>query len=89
MSQGYTVDGPTTDSCTRPRGYTEGTVSDVRRWCRDGDFSRTRLYGEWAAGRGPKRVRIGGRVKILESPREYCERVAREQGSVATHPTGK
>jgi hypothetical protein len=89
MSQGYPVDGPTTDSRTRRRDYTEGSVSDVRRWCRDGDFSRTWLYGEWAVGRGPKRVRIGSRVKILESPREYCERVAREQMTATTHPARK
>jgi hypothetical protein len=44
----------------------------------EGDFSPSWLYAEWAAGRGPKRVRIGGKVKILETPREYCERVARE-----------
>ena len=86
MSQGYPVDCPTTDPGTCQRDYAEGTVSDVRRWCRDGDFSRTWLYGEWAVGRGPKRVRIGGRVKILESPREYCERVAREQATVPTPP---
>lgn len=56
------------------------SVADLAAWCADGDFSRTWVYGEWAQGRGPKRVRIGGKVKILETPREYCERVARQQG---------
>jgi len=62
-----------------PRPHTEGSVWDIKRWCLDGDFSRTWLYGEWASGRGPKRVRVGGKVKILEAPREYCERVSKEQ----------
>jgi hypothetical protein len=54
-------------------------VYDIERWCRDSDCSRTWLHCEWAAGRGPKRVRAGGKVKILESPREYFERLARER----------
>lgn len=65
------------------RPHTETSVFDIDRWCRDGDFSRTWVYAEWTAGRGPHRVRIGGKVKITESPREYCERIARDQ--VASH----
>ena len=64
-----------------PRPHTETSVFDIDRWCLDGDFSRTWLYSEWAAGRGPKRVRIGGKVKIIETPREYCERIAIEQST--------
>jgi hypothetical protein len=40
--------------------------------------SKTKLYGLWAADSGPKRVVIGSSVRILESPREYGERLARE-----------
>jgi hypothetical protein len=68
-------------SSLRPRLSTEGTVWDVKRWCLGADFSRTWLYEEWALGRGPRRVRIGGKVKILETPREYCERISKEQGA--------
>jgi hypothetical protein len=63
------------------RPHTETSVFDIDRWCRDGDFSRTGLYAEWTAGRGPKRVRIGGKIKIIESPREYCERIALDQAA--------
>lgn len=74
-----------------PRPDSATSVFDIDRWCRDADCSRTWLHGEWAAGRGPKRVRAGGKVKILESPREYFERVAREQGTdqVAAAPSAQ
>ena len=61
------------------------SVFDIDRWCRDADCSRTWLHSEWAAGRGPKRVRAGGKVKVLESPREYFERVAHEQLDSEAH----
>jgi hypothetical protein len=86
-----------TDSASAPRGRAFGwrkpppaarpetptTVFDINRWCRDADCSRTWLHSEWAAGRGPKRVRAGGKVKVLESPREYFERVAAQLPAIA------
>lgn len=51
----------------------------VDRWCQEADVSRTWLYGLWAVGNGPAHVRVGGRVLITESPREYLARVARAQ----------
>lgn len=72
-----------------PRGRPDssGNVYDIERWNLEGDTSATWLYGEWAAGRGPRRVRAGGKVKILESPREYFERVAEQQHLPAEDPT--
>jgi hypothetical protein len=68
----------------------EGAVWGIKRWCLGADVSRTWLYGEWASGRGPKRVRIRGKVKILETPLEYCERVSKEQvNSEATMPEAR
>jgi hypothetical protein len=54
-------------------------VFSVDRWCLEADKSRAWLYSQWAAKKGPRRVRIGVTVTILESPLEYLERVAREQ----------
>jgi hypothetical protein len=54
----------------------------------DSERSRAWLYEEWAAGRGPRHVRVGGKVTILESPREFFERVARERDPVRVDPPG-
>ncbi len=48
----------------------------VIRWCADADVSRTWVYAQWGAGAGPRHVRVGGRVVVTESPREYFERMA-------------
>lgn len=51
----------------------------VDRWCQEADVSRTWLYNLWAGGDGPAHVRVGGRVLITESPREFLARLALEQ----------
>ncbi len=53
----------------------------VIRWCADADVSRTWLYARWSAGSGPRHVRVGGRVVVTESPREFFERMAAQQAA--------
>jgi hypothetical protein len=81
-----------------PRPDSAANVFTIELWCIGSGRSRTWLHSEWSAGRGPKRVRFGGKVldgklrggtvTILESPREYFERVAREQLDSIAHGSG-
>jgi hypothetical protein len=66
-----------------PRPSEAGTVYSTVRWCLDADKSRSWLYQEWRKKQGPKRVRIGSKWLIVESPREYVLRVGREQEAAA------
>lgn len=61
------------------RPPSEDQTFSIERWCIDADVARTLLYDWWASGKGPTRVRLGGRVFITESPREFFARVAQEQ----------
>jgi hypothetical protein len=67
---------PPTGQLENPQG-----LWDCNNWCKASGFSKTKLYALWRTGIGPKRVVIGSSVRILESPREYAERIAREQAA--------
>jgi hypothetical protein len=61
------------------RVHSDTSTFSIGRWCIEADCSRTWLYHEWTQGQGPNRVRVGGKIMIVESPRDYALRVAQEQ----------
>jgi hypothetical protein len=63
------------------RQDSSGCTYSVERWCRDADLSKTLLYALFAGREGPRNTRIGGRRLIIESPREYTERLSRERST--------
>ena len=44
------------------RIHSDSSTFSIERWCVESDLSRTWLYAEWGQGRGPKRVRLRGKV---------------------------
>jgi hypothetical protein len=48
-------------------------------WCHDADLSRGGGWYNLPDELKPRHIRIGRSVRIIESPREYGERIAREQ----------
>jgi len=62
-----------------PRVPAAAQTYALPRWCSDADVSRTWVYARWAVGAGPRHVRVGGRVVVTESPREFFERMAATQ----------
>ena len=70
----------------KPRANTGDSCWSIERWICACDMSRSALYSLWKAGRGPQRVRIGGRTYVLETPREFCGRIALEQSNAENAP---
>lgn len=58
-----------------------GGLWDIPSWCREAKVSRTKLYAMWGSGTGPRKVVIGASVRILESPLQYAERLAKDQAA--------
>jgi hypothetical protein len=54
------------------------SVWPVATWCVEAHISQAFYFKHAKAGTGPRIARCGRRTLILESPREYFTRLARE-----------
>jgi len=53
-------------------------VWSIAEWCHGARVSPGFFYKEKRLGRGPRTADLGRRTLVIESPREYCERLAQE-----------
>jgi hypothetical protein len=61
----------------RPPDSTDCAYTTAQ-WCQALPTSRSNLFRLWTLDRGPRWVRFGSERRIVESPRGYLERLARE-----------
>ena len=54
----------------------------VRHWCADADICPTKFY-KLPPEQRPLATKIGGTPAIVESPRDWAMRLAREQGTAS------
>jgi hypothetical protein len=50
----------------------------IKQWCAEAEISEAFFFKRQREGQGPRVADIGSRTLVIESPREYLERFARE-----------
>jgi hypothetical protein len=62
-------------------------VYSIQEWCFAGKISPALFFKERRNGRGPRIAHAGRRILVLESPRDYFDRIAQEAESVQPRVT--
>ncbi len=60
---------------------TEQVGFSIGEWCNATRISQAMFFKQRRLGRGPKVAHIGRRAIVVESPREYFDRLGREAES--------